>query len=188
MGYLASRVPVHTLLHLRHPEAEDPSAEHPWCAWDICEGGSHVPGSYLCLYFALSLLRGSATYLTAGHSPRFLSQGQQDLAWNVVGKPEGLLQERAQWVPPHSFLPPAWAEKRGYKTARTARNDVYRAANSLLRLALDGRLSLCFHPPGYSEQKGRQPSVSPAPAVVGRRVWAVGTQCEGQASRSALCS
>lgn len=52
-------------------------------------------------------------------------------------------------------LPPAWAEKRGYKTAKAARNDVYRAANSLLRLALDGRLSLCFHPPGYSEQKGQ---------------------------------
>nr|KAF6461952.1 putative G protein nucleolar 1 (putative) [Molossus molossus] len=48
----------------------------------------------------------------------------------------------------------AWAEKRGYKTARAARNDVYRAANSLLRLALDGRLSLCFHPPGYAQQKG----------------------------------
>uniref|UniRef100_A0A2I3MUH6 Guanine nucleotide-binding protein-like 1 n=1 Tax=Papio anubis TaxID=9555 RepID=A0A2I3MUH6_PAPAN len=76
---------LQALLHLRHPEAEDPSAEHPWCAWDICE---------------------------------------------------------------------AWAEKRGYKTAKAARNDVYRAANSLLRLAVDGRLSLCFHPPGYSEQKG----------------------------------
>lgn len=85
VGYLASRIPVQALLHLRHPEAEDPSAEHPWCAWDICE---------------------------------------------------------------------AWAEKRGYKTAKAARNDVYRAANSLLRLALDGRLTLCFRPPGYSEQKG----------------------------------
>ncbi|XP_036997213.2 guanine nucleotide-binding protein-like 1 isoform X2 [Artibeus jamaicensis] len=38
VGYLASRIPVHVLLHLRHPEAENPSAEHPWCAWDICEG------------------------------------------------------------------------------------------------------------------------------------------------------
>ena len=92
VGYLASRIPVQVLLHLRHPEAEDPSAEHPWCAWDICE---------------------------------------------------------------------AWAEKRGYKTAKAARNDVYRAANSLLRLALDGRLSLCFHPPGYSEQKGRPASLLP---------------------------
>lgn len=63
--------------------------------------------------------------------------------------------------PPHSFLLPAWAEKRGYKTAKAARNDVYRAANSLLRLALDGRLSLCFQPPGYSEQKGQSASVLP---------------------------
>lgn len=39
VGYLASRIPVQALLHLRHPEAEEPSAEHPWCAWDVCEGG-----------------------------------------------------------------------------------------------------------------------------------------------------
>uniref|UniRef100_A0A3Q2PBQ8 Guanine nucleotide-binding protein-like 1 n=1 Tax=Fundulus heteroclitus TaxID=8078 RepID=A0A3Q2PBQ8_FUNHE len=44
----------------------------------------------------------------------------------------------------------AWAERRGYKTAKAARNDVYRSANSLLRLAIDGRLCLCLRPPGYS--------------------------------------
>uniref|UniRef100_A0A8C5HGC4 Guanine nucleotide-binding protein-like 1 n=1 Tax=Gouania willdenowi TaxID=441366 RepID=A0A8C5HGC4_GOUWI len=44
----------------------------------------------------------------------------------------------------------AWAERRGYKTAKAARNDVYRAANSLLRLAIDGRLCLCLRPTGYS--------------------------------------
>lgn len=48
----------------------------------------------------------------------------------------------------------AWAERRGYKTAKAARNDVYRAANSLLRLALDGRLCLCLRPPGYTQNKG----------------------------------
>ncbi|XP_028835985.1 guanine nucleotide-binding protein-like 1 [Denticeps clupeoides] len=47
----------------------------------------------------------------------------------------------------------AWAERRGYKTAKAARNDVYRAANSLLRLAIDGRLCLCLRPPGYTDQK-----------------------------------
>ncbi|XP_060127200.1 guanine nucleotide-binding protein-like 1 [Zootoca vivipara] len=47
----------------------------------------------------------------------------------------------------------AWAEKRGYKTAKGARNDVYRAANSLLRLAVDGRLCVCMRPPGYSARK-----------------------------------
>ncbi|XP_044278412.1 guanine nucleotide-binding protein-like 1 isoform X2 [Varanus komodoensis] len=47
----------------------------------------------------------------------------------------------------------AWAEKRGYKTAKGARNDVYRAANSLLRLAVDGRLCVCMRPPGYTAQK-----------------------------------
>ncbi|XP_051776366.1 guanine nucleotide-binding protein-like 1 isoform X2 [Erpetoichthys calabaricus] len=47
----------------------------------------------------------------------------------------------------------AWAEKRGYKTAKAARNDVYRAANSLLRLATDGRLCLCMQPPEYGKCK-----------------------------------
>ncbi|EMP27863.1 Guanine nucleotide-binding protein-like 1 [Chelonia mydas] len=51
----------------------------------------------------------------------------------------------------------AWAEKRGYKTAKAARNDVYRAANSILRLAGEGRLCLCLRPPGYSTQKGPAP-------------------------------
>uniref|UniRef100_A0A7N4NMT0 Guanine nucleotide-binding protein-like 1 n=1 Tax=Sarcophilus harrisii TaxID=9305 RepID=A0A7N4NMT0_SARHA len=84
VGYLASRIPIQTLLRLRHPEAQDSGHEPPWCAWDICE---------------------------------------------------------------------AWAEKQGYKTAKAARNDVYRAANSLLRLAADGQLSLCLRPPGYSDQR-----------------------------------
>ncbi|KAF1578632.1 UNVERIFIED_CONTAM: Guanine nucleotide-binding protein-like 1, partial [Eudyptes pachyrhynchus] len=48
----------------------------------------------------------------------------------------------------------AWAEKRGYKTAKAARNDVYRAANSILRLVAEGRLCLCLRPPGYTAQKG----------------------------------
>ncbi|XP_053328937.1 guanine nucleotide-binding protein-like 1 [Spea bombifrons] len=47
----------------------------------------------------------------------------------------------------------AWADKRGYKTAKASRSDTYRAANSLLRLAVDGRLCLCMRPPGYSQQK-----------------------------------
>ncbi|KAM6993463.1 LOW QUALITY PROTEIN: guanine nucleotide-binding protein-like 1 [Passerculus sandwichensis] len=47
----------------------------------------------------------------------------------------------------------AWAEQRGYKTARAARNDVARAANALLRMAAEGRIRLCMRPPGYSLQK-----------------------------------
>jgi ribosome biogenesis GTPase A len=48
----------------------------------------------------------------------------------------------------------AWAEKRGFLTARAARPDVYRAANNLLRLALEGRLCMCTRPPNYTAQKG----------------------------------
>mgnify|MGYP001810571759 CR=1 FL=1 len=43
----------------------------------------------------------------------------------------------------------AWAIKRGYYTAKASRPDVYRAANELLRMALDGRLCLSLKPKGY---------------------------------------
>ncbi|XP_029649152.1 guanine nucleotide-binding protein-like 1 [Octopus sinensis] len=47
----------------------------------------------------------------------------------------------------------ALALKRGFITARTGRPDMYRAANYLLRTAVDGQLCLCFRPPDYTENK-----------------------------------
>ncbi|XP_046987293.1 guanine nucleotide-binding protein-like 1 [Schistocerca americana] len=46
-----------------------------------------------------------------------------------------------------------WAQKRGFFTARTSRLDSYRAANHLLRMALDGKICLCMRPAGYSNNK-----------------------------------
>lgn len=43
----------------------------------------------------------------------------------------------------------AWAIKRGFRTAKAARLDVFRAANNILRLALDGRIVLATLPDGY---------------------------------------
>ena len=43
----------------------------------------------------------------------------------------------------------AWAEKRGYYTARGHRLDVNRAANHIMRMALEGRLALSLRPPKY---------------------------------------
>ncbi|KAG7277910.1 hypothetical protein CRUP_004689 [Coryphaenoides rupestris] len=60
----------------------------------------------------------------------------------------------------------AWAERRGYKTSKAARNDVYRAANSLLRLAIDGRLCLCLRPPGYSCMKGHWENHPDLPEII----------------------
>ncbi|GAB5589494.1 hypothetical protein Unana1_04394 [Umbelopsis nana] len=42
-----------------------------------------------------------------------------------------------------------FAKDRGFYTAKAARPDVYRAANTLLRLANDGRILLSFKPPGF---------------------------------------
>ena len=49
----------------------------------------------------------------------------------------------------------AWAEERGYVTAKGGRPDVYRAANHILRLATDGRICLYVRPPGYTESMSR---------------------------------
>lgn len=45
----------------------------------------------------------------------------------------------------------AWAFKRGFRTAKAARLDVFRAANHMLRMALDGRIVLATVPVGYEE-------------------------------------
>lgn len=49
-----------------------------------------------------------------------------------------------------------WAKKKGFYTAKAARLDSYRAANSILRMALDGKICLCLRPPFYSEKKGKK--------------------------------
>ena len=38
----------------------------------------------------------------------------------------------------------AWADKRGYVTARSNRPDIARAANHIMRMALEGRISLAL--------------------------------------------
>ena len=47
----------------------------------------------------------------------------------------------------------AFALKRGFLTAKAARPDTYRAANSILRMALDGKITLSLKPRGYHQQK-----------------------------------
>ncbi|XP_075989652.1 nucleostemin 4 [Anticarsia gemmatalis] len=46
-----------------------------------------------------------------------------------------------------------WAKKKGYLTAKAARLDTYRAANSLLRMALDGKICLWLRPTGFLQDK-----------------------------------
>lgn len=47
----------------------------------------------------------------------------------------------------------AWAHKRSFLTAKAGRPDVYRAANSLLRLAVDGKIVMCVYPPGFMNKR-----------------------------------
>lgn len=50
----------------------------------------------------------------------------------------------------------AWAYKRGFLTAKAGRPDVSRAANSILRMALEGQISLALLPPGFNKTEGRR--------------------------------
>jgi len=58
-------------------------------------------------------------------------------------------------LPPWSawYVCHAWAEKCGFLTARAGRADVYRAANSILRLTVEGRICLTLRPPDMEEGK-----------------------------------
>lgn len=47
----------------------------------------------------------------------------------------------------------AFALKRGFLTAKAARPDSYRAANSILRMALDGKITLTLKPRGFHARK-----------------------------------
>lgn len=59
-------------------------------------------------------------------------------------------QKAPEWSP--LDICEAWALKRGYLTAKASRPDTYRAANELLRMALDGRLCLGLRPRGFSAE------------------------------------
>lgn len=58
-----------------------------------------------------------------------------------------------------SFTNLGWAIKNGFRTAKAARPDVYRAANHLLRMSVEGRLRLCLAPPDYFSQQGKDISL-----------------------------
>jgi ribosome biogenesis GTPase A len=48
-----------------------------------------------------------------------------------------------------------WAIKRGFMTKRAARPDVARSANHLLRLILEGRITLYLRPPNYKAEESK---------------------------------
>lgn len=62
--------------------------------------------------------------------------------------PEG---EREKWSP--FDICDAFAIKRGFITAKAARPDTYRAANSILRMALDGKLTLSMRPINFKKRE-----------------------------------
>uniref|UniRef100_A0AAG5DCT0 Guanine nucleotide-binding protein-like 1 n=1 Tax=Anopheles atroparvus TaxID=41427 RepID=A0AAG5DCT0_ANOAO len=83
-------------------------------------------------------------------SIRFLAE-RVDLAQLLTLKhPEN---DNDEWSP--IDICDAWATKRGFLTAKTARPDTYRAANSILRMALDGKITLSLKPIGFIEMKDK---------------------------------
>ena len=70
-------------------------------------------------------------------------------------------EDEEEWSP--MDICEAWARKRQFFTAKAARPDTYRAANHLLRVALDGRILLYIRPPGYFKNKGSDLSMKSFP-------------------------
>lgn len=144
VGYLCARTPFLSVLKLRHPSLMDNkphqrnegSENLSWTAWDVCEGKS-ISLNDRCVVFEISHDTQTRMFLIMANTMMFY-----------------LIANPLSCALFHLSL--AWAERRGYKTAKAARNDVYRAANSLLRLAIDGRLCLCLRPPGYSCLSGKR--------------------------------
>lgn len=48
----------------------------------------------------------------------------------------------------------SYAAKKGFHTAKAARLDTYRAANSLLRMSLEGKICIYAYPPLYTTNIG----------------------------------
>ncbi len=90
---------------------------------------------------------------TTGHNE------EKESEWSPLDICEGKLNEPIKYlflsIIIYLFLKitKAWAVKRGYYTAKASRPDVYRAANELLRMALDGRLCLSLKPRNFLSEK-----------------------------------
>lgn len=80
-------------------------------------------------------------------SVRFLAERQDLPKLLVLKHPEG----DDEWS--SMDICDAFAIKRGFLTAKAARPDSYRAANSILRMALDGKICLSLKPREYHSKK-----------------------------------
>ncbi|XP_059149227.1 guanine nucleotide-binding protein-like 1 [Physella acuta] len=76
--------------------------------------------------------------------PKLLKLTPPDLSYLEV-------EARSQYQWTAHDICEAWAIKNGFTTSKAGRPDVYRAANKLLRLAVEGQLCLCFKPPDFEE-------------------------------------
>lgn len=69
---------------------------------------------------------------------------------NLVGILNIQQEDGEKWSP--ILICEAWAMKRGFLTARSGRPDVARAANNILRMALDGKIVMSLKPPQFYEK------------------------------------
>ncbi|CAA9993145.1 unnamed protein product [Nesidiocoris tenuis] len=94
-----------------------------------------------------------------------LEHPEHDDEWSAIDVCDGQSESKSEHtlstffhrineIDVNSVVNTGWALKKGFYTARAARLDTYRAANHLLRMALDGKITLAFAPPGYFANKG----------------------------------
>ena len=137
VGYLAQRVPLVEILKLK-PEEYEPKKEgkekatttHLWTAWDICDG-------MYVWWQCVDVITPSSNQL--GLSSVATSQLKQ-LDLTLTEQVSTLIHLHHTTLCVNMFLSPLL----------TPQNK----ANSILRLATDGKISMYFRPPGFSHEKG----------------------------------
>ncbi|KAL8562995.1 hypothetical protein ACOMHN_004687 [Nucella lapillus] len=78
--------------------------------------------------------------------PRLLHLTHPDMAGKPLGTPCAKVTTWSAFD-----ICESWAMKCGYYTAKASRPDMYRAANLILRMAVEGKLCVYFAPPGFFE-------------------------------------
>ncbi|KAI9444873.1 P-loop containing nucleoside triphosphate hydrolase protein [Lactarius indigo] len=110
---------------------------------------ARMPAISLCMFFAAQLLP-LEDILGLVH-PSVASPPPEDKrTWRGgMRRPQSSQTQDKTWTA--MDLMTAYANKRGWVTAKAGRPDVNRAGNAILRLLAEGKIKWAFWPPGYDE-------------------------------------
>jgi len=111
---------------------------------------SQVPAIPSCIYHALLHLPLEQVF-GLQHPAETAQQPEDKRTWRGGARPARLLaKQEVQWTAMDVLS--AFAELKGWITAKAGRPDVNRAGNAMLRTLAEGRIKWAFYPPGTNEE------------------------------------